>query len=321
MERTLVEAVNDALHVEMERDELDHGHGRGRGPRGRRLPRHGRAARPFRRRPLRRHAAGRSRDPRDGDRACHGGLAPRVRDAVRVLQLPLPRPADHARRPLPLAYGRRDGVPAHDPHAHGRRRPRARAARGFARGLLRAHAGREGGDPVDAVGCQGPARRGDPRPGPGRDHGAEGALPEPARRGARGRARGPAREGAHRARGHRRDARGLRRHGADLPRGGRAARRERGGRGHSHPQAARRGGDPRVRWQDRARGHRAGSPARRRLRRRDRRGHRREGDPRPPGPDPPRDRLRRALPVLVDRARVPADARARGRGRRKVLAY
>ena len=56
-ELLLVEAVNDALHVEMERDENVMVHGRGRRPRRRRLPRDRRAARPLRRRPLRRHAA------------------------------------------------------------------------------------------------------------------------------------------------------------------------------------------------------------------------------------------------------------------------
>ena len=44
---------------------------------------------------------------------CMAGLAAGVRDAVRRLQLPLSRPADHARGPLPLADGREDGVPAH----------------------------------------------------------------------------------------------------------------------------------------------------------------------------------------------------------------
>ena len=63
---------------------------------------------------------------------------------------------------------RADAVPAHDPHAVRRRRARAGAARRLARGVLRAHAGHQGRDPVDACGCEGPARRGDPRSGSGR---------------------------------------------------------------------------------------------------------------------------------------------------------
>ena len=122
----------------------------------------------------------------------------RLRDAVRRLLLPVPRPADHARRALPLADTGRDELPARDPHALRRRRPRAGAARRLAGDVLRAHARREGGDPVDAGRCEGPARRGDPRPRPGRDPRAEAHLPHGARRGARGRARRPAREGADR---------------------------------------------------------------------------------------------------------------------------
>ena len=55
---------------------------------------------------------------------------------------------------------------------------------------------------------------------------------------------------------------------------------------------------------------RRGGTARRRVRRRDRGGPRREGDPRPARADRPRDGLRRAVPVLDDRGRLPAVPRA-----------
>ena len=143
-ELLLVEAVNDALHVELARDDsvMVLGEDVGRARRG--LPGDGRPARPVRPRPLRRHAALRGRDPRCGGRPLHGRLAARRRDAVRRLLLPVPRPADHARRPLPLADGGQDGLPARRPHAVRRRRPRARAARRLARDVLRPHARREG---------------------------------------------------------------------------------------------------------------------------------------------------------------------------------
>ena len=149
-ELTFVEAINDCFHVELgPRRERD-GHGRGRRPRGRRLPRDGRAARQVRPGSLRRHAARRGGDHRQRDRPVHGRVPAGLRDAVRRLQLPGARPADHARRPLPLADRRPDDVPADRAHAVRRRCPRAGAARRLARGLLRAHAGREGGDPLDA---------------------------------------------------------------------------------------------------------------------------------------------------------------------------
>ena len=249
-----MEAINDAFHVELERDPVGHGHGRGRRARRRRLPRDRGPARPFRARPLRRHAARGSGDPRFGRRPVHGRLAAGLRDAVRRLQLPVPRPADHPRGALPLAHRREDGVPDHYPHALRRRGPRARAARRLARGLLRAHAGREGRDPVHARGREGAARRGDPRSRSRRRARAEAPLPHDARRGSRGRASRPAREGADRARGLRPDARRLRVDGAaGRAGGGRAGRRgERGGARHPDAQAARRGCAAGLRRQDRA---------------------------------------------------------------------
>ena len=144
---------------------------------GGRLPRDGRAAGALRRRSLRRHAARGGRHPRHRDRPLHGGLAARVRDAVRRVQLPVARPAHQPRRPLPLAHAREDVLPDRDPHAVRRRRARARAPRRLARDVLRAHARREGRHPVEPGRREGPPRRRDPRSRPGRDLRAEAPLP------------------------------------------------------------------------------------------------------------------------------------------------
>ena len=91
------------------------------------------------------------------------------------------------------------------------------------------------------------------------------------------------------------------------------------GRGarHPHAEAARRGRAARVGREDRPRRDRPGGAAHVRLRRRARGDPRREGDPRPARPGAPRDRLRRAVPVLADRGRVHAVGRARRRRRRR----
>ena len=123
--KTLVEAVNDGLHTEMARDASVLVMGEDVGTLG----------------GVFRATAGlRDRFGRDrcvdtplaeagilgaavGPR--HGGLPARVRDAVRRLLLPLPRPADLPRRPLPVAHRRSDGVSDH--RADALRRPGARA--------------------------------------------------------------------------------------------------------------------------------------------------------------------------------------------------
>ena len=74
--------------------------------------------------------------------------------------------------------GGSDGLPARRADALRRRRPRARAARRLARDVLRPHARREGGRARDARGREGAARRGDPRPGSGRRARAEARLPD-----------------------------------------------------------------------------------------------------------------------------------------------
>ena len=140
----------------------------------------------FGRRSLRRHAARGGGDPRhapSGSAWPAGG--PSCEMQYDAFSYPcLDQLITHV-GPLPLAHRREDGVPARRPHAVRRRRARARAARRLAGDVLRAHARGEGRDPVDAGRREGAARRGDPRPGPGRRPRAEAPLPDDARRGAR----------------------------------------------------------------------------------------------------------------------------------------
>src|SRR5262249_10988026 len=154
-----------------------------------------------------------------------------------------------------------------------------------------------------------------PRSRPGRDPGAEDRLPQRARRGARGRPRrraGPGPRGAGR-RGP--DDRRLRRHGADGAGRLRAPGRERRGDRPAQPQAARRGDAAALDLEDRPRADRAGGAPHLRLRRRGRGAGGREGHLRPARAGAARHGLRRALPVLVDRGRLPA-LRGSRRGRR-----
>ena len=92
-------------------------HGRGCRSSGGRLPRDRRLARSIRGRSLHRHAARGSRDRGDSNRALHGRLASRLRDAIRRFQLPGSRPADQPRRALSLANAREDVVSPRDPDA------------------------------------------------------------------------------------------------------------------------------------------------------------------------------------------------------------
>ena len=251
-EKLLVEAVNDALHVELARDDSVMVMGEDVG----------RAGGVFRATAGLRERFGENRcvDTPLAEagilgsrgRALHGGLAAGLRDAVRRVLVSVPRPADHARRPLPLAHGREDGVPDRRAHAVRRRRARARAARRLAGGVLRPHARHQGRDPVDAGRREGAARGGDPRSRSRRHPRAEAHLSQRARRGAGGRLRRPARQGAARARG---DDVTLVAYGAMVPVCERAADALRGrglGRGarHALAAAARRGRAARVRGED-----------------------------------------------------------------------
>ena len=228
---------------------------------------------------------------------CMAGWRPVVRDAVRRVLVPVPRPADHARGPLPLAHGRPHGLPDHDPDAVRRRRARARAARRLARDVLRAHARDQGGDPVDAGRREGPARGGDPRPRSRRRARAEARTT--------GRCAATVPEGEHVVPlGQARVAREgtdvtLVAYGAMVPLCEAAADAlagEASVRGARHPlaAAARRGRAARVRREDGPRRARAGGAAHVRVRGRARSDPRREGDLRPAGAGPAGDRLRRA---------------------------
>ena len=110
MAASLVEAINDCFHVELERDDdvMVMGEDVGRAAESSARPQDcstGSAE------PLRRHAAGRSRDHGHGRRALHGRLAS-CKCPVRRVLVSGARPADHARRAVPLADRRRYVVPA-----------------------------------------------------------------------------------------------------------------------------------------------------------------------------------------------------------------
>ena len=122
-ELLLVEAINDALHVELARDETVMVLGEDVGRLG----------------GVFRATAG-LRDRFGPDRCvdtplseagilgasvglCMAGWRPSSRCST-TRSPTLPRPADHARRPVSLAHGGPHGLPARDPHALRRRRPR-----------------------------------------------------------------------------------------------------------------------------------------------------------------------------------------------------
>ena len=213
-ERYLVEAVNDALHVEMERDANVMVMGEDVG----------RSGGVFR-------ATAGLRDRFGADRCvdtplaeagilgsavglCMAGFRPVCEMQYDAFSYPcLDQLITHVGR-----YRWRTGgkmtfpITIRMPYGGGVRAPGA--ARRLARDLLRAHARDQGRDPVDAGRREGPARRGDPRSRSGRDPRAEARLPHRARRGAGRRARRPARQGAARPRGLGPDARRLRRDGA-----------------------------------------------------------------------------------------------------------
>ena len=259
-------SVGELLLVEAERRALHHGDGarseragRGRRPRGRRLPRDRRTSRPLRRRPVRRHPLAEA-----GILGSAVGLRMAGYRPVREMQYdafsyPCLDQLITARRPLPLAHGRHDDLSDHDPDALRRRRPGARAARRLAGDVLRAHAVDQGRDPstrVDAKGLLAAAIR-DPDPVVI----LEPASPiDRARRGARGRARRPARQGSACAGGHGRHAVA---YGAMVPVCERAADElTRPSRcSTALAEAARRGGAARFRREDRPRRARPGGAA------------------------------------------------------------
>ena len=162
-ELTLVEAVNDCFHVELERDDDVMVMGEDVGRAGGVFRATAGLRDRFGARPLRRHAARRGRDPRHRGRALHGRLAAGVRDAVRRVQLPLPRPAHQPRRAA-TAGARAAGWSS-------RSRCGCRTAAACARPSCTTTRPRpttstrrgQGRDPVDAGRREGAARGGDPR--------------------------------------------------------------------------------------------------------------------------------------------------------------
>ena len=205
------------------------------------------------------------------DRRGRRGHAADRRDAVRRLHLVRLRPARQRRREdvLPPGPEREHHRPAALAAAAS---PAARSTRRTPRRGSCTRRGSRSSRPSTAEDAKGLLIKADPRPQPGRLHGAQAPLP--AREGRR--ARGPLRDAVHRARrarGDRPRRDRLRRDGPHRARGDRRPRRrlDRGAR-PALARAARRGGDPRQRAQvlegrDRRRGQRRRAPPAPRSRR------------------------------------------------------
>jgi hypothetical protein len=199
-----------------------------------------------------------------------------------------------------LPLGRRVPLPHGDSHAGGRRHPRRALPLAVPRGVLHPHAGPQGGVPEQPLRRQGPAPVVAARQRPGALLRAQAGVPRGAERGARGRLHrapvagqgGAARLGRDGARVGR-DA--LRGPGGRQPGRG-AGRRHRGGR-PAHALAARPRHHHRVGEEDRPRGGRARGAQELRLRRRAGVARQRARLPAPGGAAGARDGLRHALPV------------------------
>ena len=223
-----MDAVHDALEVELDADDrvfvagIDVGDGR------QRLRPHPRAPRPVRR-PGPRHA-----DLRDGDhgprrRRGDGRDAPGGRAHVPRLRRRVPRPAAQPGGQAAVHDRRRGRDGADRAHPVRRRALVGQPALAEPRGAARPHPRPDRGDAVDAGRHLRPAPRRDPGPEPGDLHREPAALRHEGAAAA-GRPHRPDRHVGGRAPGHRRHRRvGL----ADGPRG---ARR---GRGRSPPRASR----------------------------------------------------------------------------------
>ena len=153
------------------------------------------------------------------------------------------RPDRELRRQVPLPLGR---AGAHrGARAFGRRHPRRAVPFAESRGVVRAHAGPEGGGAGHRLRRQGPDQVRHPRQRPGAVLRAQGALPAHQGRPARGRLHGADRQGAGGARGQGPDHHHLRRDGLHvaLEAAETAGRRGRfgGGGRPAHAAAARRG--------------------------------------------------------------------------------
>ena len=198
------------------------------------------------------------------------------------------------------------------PHAGRRRHPRRPLSLAVARVALHPRGGPQGRLPVEPVRREGPAARVDPRSGSGALLRAEAHLPRARGEVPEGDYTVPLVEGEGRARGDAgRPAVTILAWGAMLyeahrrGREGRRAGHRLRGRRPAHALAARHRDDRREREEDRPRRRRARGAEDLRLRRRAHRAHQREVLLPPRGAAGPRDRLRHAVPVHA-RDGVPA---------------
>ena len=183
-ELTLVEAVNDALHVELGRDDDVMVMGEDVG----------RAGGVFR-------ATAGLRERFGPDRCvdtplaeagilgtavglCMAGWRPVCEMQYDAFSYPVPRPADHHVGRYRWRTGGEMAFPITIRMPVRRRRRAPELHDDSPEDVLRAHAGRQGRDPVDAGGREGPARGRDSRPRSGGRPRAEARLPHRARRGA-----------------------------------------------------------------------------------------------------------------------------------------
>ena len=217
-EKTMVEAVRDAMFEEMKRDERVIVMGEDVGEGG-----VFRATEGFRdefgREPLHGHAAGRGVHRRRGDRRVAQRHRADRRDPVRRLHPPGIRPDRERGGAAALPLERYVELPDHGPHAVRRRHPRWAVPLAEHRGVLRARARAEGDLRGHALRREGAAEVGDPRPEPGDLPRAQEGLPAlPAGDPGRG-LHDPDRRGGHQARRHGHHARHLRDDGAPLAEG------------------------------------------------------------------------------------------------------
>ena len=199
-EMNLLQAVNDALRVEMRRDPRVVVLGEDVGNFGGVFRATEGSAGRVRPRSLHRHAAGGVRDRRHRHR--HGPLrhAPGPRDSVRRLHLSGLRSDRERAGQAPVPLGRRVPGAGRHPHADRRRHQGRALPLAVARGAVHARPGAEGGLPVEPGRRQGAAGQRHPRRRPGHLHGAQAVLPRGPRRRAGGRVHHPARASQGRAR-------------------------------------------------------------------------------------------------------------------------
>ena len=155
----MVQAINDALRLEMRRDDARRRPRRGRRQGRRRLPRDAGPLRRVRRRPRHRHAAlarAASSAPRSAWRSTASCRSRRSSSPTSSSRRYDQIVSELAKYPLPLR--RRVPGEAGDPHAGRRRHPRRPLPLAVARGALHPRRGPQGRLPVEPVRREGPAR-------------------------------------------------------------------------------------------------------------------------------------------------------------------